>query len=138
MIECLNAFEDEEEQRHFAQTVTQKMSHPSVGFVDGTIVDIVDDSQGEVKIKLHITHCEEMDPEQENFFELSRSAVPVARAAGGDASSAAGAASSAQQAACDDEDDDCVAIIEDETRTSEPSGKRQREEDEAGPKKKRK
>lgn len=36
--------------------MTQKLSHPSVGLVDGTLVDVLDESQGDFKMKLKITH----------------------------------------------------------------------------------
>ena len=55
-IECLSTFEDPVEERTFAQLLTQKLSHPSVGLVDGTLVEVLDESQGDFKMKMKITH----------------------------------------------------------------------------------
>ena len=56
MIECLSAFEDAEEEKQVAHLMSQPLSHASVGLTDGTIVEISDDSQGDVKMKLCIIH----------------------------------------------------------------------------------
>jgi hypothetical protein len=56
MIECLSAFEDEEEERQLAKLLSEKLSHPAVGLGNDVIVDITDESQGDVKLKLHVTH----------------------------------------------------------------------------------
>ena len=55
-IECLNAFEDPVEKQVFDKLCAQPLSHPSVGFVDGALVDASDESQGDIKMKLKITH----------------------------------------------------------------------------------
>ncbi len=49
-------FQDKVEERQFEELLSQKMSHATVGLVDGAIVEVTDESQGDVKIKLVITH----------------------------------------------------------------------------------
>ena len=105
-IECMR-FDDPTEQREFEERLKQKLSHPSVGLVDGTIVTVEDESQELKNMKIHITHNDEMDPESETakveWYLLSRGApAPEPKVMAHD-----GGGSGASVHADQDDDDDC-------------------------------
>ena len=56
LIECLTSFEDAEEKKQLDNLLTKNLSDKSVGLTDGTSVEIADETQGDVKLTLMITH----------------------------------------------------------------------------------